>query len=138
MTRFDIKDLDPTMVPQVDVDLDAVLCAIESASPADIQSVIRVGSVWERKEYPDGGSVSPVVSPSPYRNVRIDDILITVSVLFPGDYLRLIAPEVEQLVEQIKVDSETAKIAAETKRKQEIENQIAALRAEADKLEGKL
>ncbi|MBB3752474.1 hypothetical protein FHT44_004986 [Mycolicibacterium sp. BK634] len=120
-------------LPRVDLELEPVFKAIRAQIDSGSQFDIRVGAIWDRKGYPDGGSVSKEVSPSSYRYSEYTWVGVGVLV---GDGWQ--TDELKSVVSAAANHDEIKKFIAEENARQATRDKVAALRAEADKLEESL
>ncbi len=113
----------------------AVLNALEEElSKGWSDAVVRFGAVWDRKGYPQTGSISDKVSVGrSYRNVtERSDAMILVAVVVT-EFMRTDATKAA--IPVVAAADEHAKEEADAAARQAKLNKAAALRAEAEKLE---
>lgn len=94
---------------------------------------VRFGAVWDRKGYPDAGSISDKLTSTGYRSsTERSDALILVAVVVP-EYLRTDATKAA--IPVVAAEDERAHAEAKEAARLAKLDKAAALRAEADKLE---
>ncbi|EHB48818.1 hypothetical protein MycrhDRAFT_5659 [Mycolicibacterium rhodesiae JS60] len=114
-----IRDQIPVITDPVEAE--SLLAALIEAlsSNRNVQAEFRAGAIWERKGRDDGGDLSPLVSPSPYRDsAGSDEVYLSVSVRI-GQSNK--SPAVKAFVETRRAQSEQDRLA-------ELESEAAARR----------
>lgn len=136
---FDLKNLDPTELHETDLLLEDVIDALLAHQhDSNAELAVRVGAVWDRKGYPQYGSVSHVVNPgAPYRgHEENEQVLINVSLLIDrydwkmSQSLKSTVAVAGRKDEERKAASEAAKLEAKRAQLESLRNEVAQLEEE--------
>lgn len=111
-----------------------VSAVIEALSDSAVLAEIRAGAVWQRKGYDTAGSVSPRVSPSPYRqeNGRSEEVCLSITLRIRDPHS---VPEVESLVAALREQAEAAQLKMVEAQLATRRNALAAEQSKLDDLE---